>query len=215
MSNGEPVRTAVVRPPGATPRRAADRRDLLFRGVILAAVLGSVSLIWWSFGLVLSPRLEQSRQLAMRVSRLSSEVDDLDRQWPKAAVEQLSNQVHRAEATLFRTRLDVEAWLDKAKALAAVLALDLRAELGPPSRRTAGGRTLAVIPVTVSVEVQRVRPELGPASPYQRILSLSRSLTDEDKQRADLMEVSVAGGVDSVTRAVLVLNYWAAREGPP
>jgi hypothetical protein len=216
MSNGEsaPAPAARPLPQSGTPPRNAGYRDRLFRVIILVAVLGSVAVIWWSFVMVLLPRLKESRELSSRVSRLSAEVDDLEHQWTKAGAEQVSNQFSQVDLKLFEGRAGVEAWLADLKEQAAPLALDVRADLGPASPQTAGGRTLTVIPATVSVEVQPARPELATPSPYQRILQLSQRLTDQDK-RADLTELTVAGGTNSIGRTVLVLNYWTRKEGTP
>jgi hypothetical protein len=214
MSNGESAPAPEARPPITAPPRNAGYRDRLFRAITLVAVLGSVAVIWWSFVMVLLPRLKESRELSSRVSRLSAEVDELDHQWTKAGAEQVSNQFSQVDLKLFEGRAGLEAWLANLQEQAAPLALDVRADLGPASPPTAGDRTLTVIPATVSVEVQPARPEMATSSPYQRILQLSQRLTDEDK-RADLTELTVAGGTNSIGRAVLVLNYWTRKEGTP
>jgi hypothetical protein len=214
MSNGESAPAPAARPPAAAPPRDAGYRDRLFRVITFVVVLGSVVVIWWSFVMVLLPRLKQSRELSSMVSRSSAEVDDLEHQWTKAGAEQVSNQFSQVEVKLFEDRAGVEAWLADLKDQAALLALDVRADLGPASPQTVGGRTLTVIPATVSVEVQSARPEMPTPSPYQRILRLSQRLTGEDK-RADLTELTVAGGTNSIGRAVLVLNYWTGKERAP
>jgi len=214
MSNGESAPAPETRPPAAAPPRKAGHRDWLFRAITLAVVLGSVAVIWWSLVVVLFPRQKQARELSSTVSRLSAEVDDLEHQWSKAGAEQVSNQFSQVDLKLFECRTNLETWLADLKDQAAPLALDLRADLGAASPQTAGGRTLNVIPATVSVEVLPARPAKATPSPYQRILQLSQRLTGEDK-RADLTELTVAGGPNSIGRAVLVLNYWAGKERTP
>ena len=214
MSNGESAPVPAARPPDAEPARNAGHGDRLFRAIILVAVLGSVVMIWWSFVRVLLPRQKQSRELGSTVSRLSAEVDDLERQWTRADAEQVSNQFRQVDLKLFAGRAGVEDSLAALKEQAAPLALDVQAELGPPSPQTAGGRTLTVIPATLSIEVQPARPEIPNPSPYQRILQLSQRLTGEDK-RADLTELTVAVGTNSISRAELVLNYWTGKEPTP
>jgi hypothetical protein len=214
MSNGESAPAPEVRPTAPAPPRNAGYRDRLFRVIILVAVLGSVAVIWWSFGRVLSPRQQQSRELSLQVARLSAEVDDLDRQWTQAQMANVTNQFSQVDFTLFEGRAGVEAWVANLKELTASLALDVGVELGQPSQQTAGGRTLAVIPATVSVKVQPAGPETKPQSPYGRILMLGQLLSFENK-RADLTELMVDGGANSIGRAVLVLNYWTGKEGTP
>jgi hypothetical protein len=207
MSNGESAPAPEARRPAPAPARNASYSDRLFRAITLVAVLGSAAVIWWSLAMVLFPRLKQSRELISTVSRLSTEVDDLEHQWTTAGAEQVSNQLSQADSELFEGRAGLEAWLANFKGQVAPLALDVRADLGLAIPQTAGGRALNVIPVTVSVEVKPTPPELAIRSPYQRILRLSQRLTGEGK-RADLMELMVAGGTNSIGRTVLVLNCW-------
>jgi hypothetical protein len=213
MSNGNSTPAPEARPKAAAPNGVSH--DWLFRAAILVAVLGAVAVIWWSLVAVYFPRQKQARDLIAQVERLSSEVDDLDRQWPRAAAEAITNQFRQANTRLFDGRGDLEKWLAEVKEQAGALALDLHADLGQASTRTAGGRTLGIVPATLSVEVRPALPDMVPASPYQRILQFCQRLTDEGKQRGDLMELSLTGGTNSVTRTVLVLNYWTGREGTP
>ena len=214
MSNGESAPAPEARATAPAPPRNAGYRDRLFRVIILVAVLGSVAVIWWSFGRVLSPRQQQSRELSLQVGRLSAEVDDLDRQWTQAQMANVTNQFSQVDFTLFEGRAGVEAWVANLKELTASLALDVGVELGQPSQQTAGGRSLTVIPATLSVKVQPAGPETKPQSPYGRILMLGQLLSFENK-RADLTELMVDGGANSIGRAVLVLDYWTGKEGAP
>jgi hypothetical protein len=214
MSSEDSAPAPEVRPTAPTPPRNAGSGDRLFRVIILVAVLGSVALIWWSFVRVLLPRQQQARELSLRVSRLSAEVDDLDHQWTQAQMAQVTNQFSQVDLELFEGRAGVEAWLANLKEQSASLALDLGADFGQPSQQTAGGRTLTVIPATVSVKVQPAGPETKPSSPYGRILQMAQLLSDENK-RADLTELMVDGGVNSISQVVLILNYWTGKEGTP
>ena len=214
MSNGESAPAPAARPPAAAPRSNTGHGDRLFRAITLIMVLGSVVVIWWSFALVLFPQQKQSRELSSLVSRQSAEVDDLEHVWNKAAAAQVTNQFGQVYLKLFEGSAGLEAWLADIKDQAAPLALDVQANLGSGSPQSAGGRTLSVIPATVSIEVQPARSEMPTSSPYRRILQLSQHLAGEDK-RADLTELTVAGGTNSIGHAVLVLNYWTGKEGTP
>jgi hypothetical protein len=214
MSSEDSAPAPEVRPPAGVPPRKAGYGDLLFRVIILVAVLGSVAMIWWSFVLVLLPRQQQAKDLSLRVSRLSAEVDDLDGQWTQAQMTNVTNQFSQVDLKLFGGQAGVDAWLANLKELAGSLALDVGADFGPPSPQTAGGRTLNVIPATVSIKVQPAGPETKTPSPYGRVLLLGQLLSVENK-RADLTELTMDGGTNSINRVALVLNYWAAKEGAP
>jgi hypothetical protein len=214
MSNGESAPAPETRPPADVPPRDAGFRERLFRAITFVAVVGSVAVICWSYFGLLAPRLKQSRQLSSEVARLSAEVDGLERQWTDADAQQMSNKFSQVGSQLFTGQAGLVAWLANAKAQAAPLALDLWAELGQAASPTAGGRTFTVIPATVSVEVQPARAEAGIVSPYQRIVRVSQRLAGGD-QRADLAELTVSKGANSIGRAVLVLNCWTEKEAAP
>ncbi len=88
------------------------------------------------------------------------------------------------------------------------MGLNVRGDFGAVSTKLAGTRALAIVPVMVQVEVQPAGPEAHAASAYQRILQLSQRLVGGDK-RTDLTELTVIGSTNSISRAVLALNYWA------
>jgi hypothetical protein len=198
--------------PRAAPPTTNGNPEWLFRAAVLVAVVGAVAVIWWSFGVVYLPRQKQARELITQVERLSTEVDNLERAWPKEMAEKVAKQYPQVDARLFEGRADVETWLTGVKELGSAMALKVSAELGQPTNKIAGARRLSLIPATVSVSVQPGTPTTGPASPYQRLLLLCQHLTDEDKERADLTELTVTGGSNSVSRAVLELTYWTGKE---
>ncbi len=210
MSNGDSAPAPEVQPPASD----AGSRDRLFRIIALAAVGGSAALICWSFFSVLAPRIQQSRELSSTVSRLSAEVEDLERQWPADVATQVSNKFSRVDALLFPGRPDLQAWLDSLKDQATLLTLNIRSELAPASPQTAGGRTFGVIPATISIDFPPAAPATSAAFPAQRILRLVQRLTGGEK-RADLTELTVAGGTNSISHAVLGLSYWTDKEGTP
>ena len=186
----------------------------VFRAIILVAVLGSVAVILWSLFVLLFPRLRQSRELSSAVARLSAAVDGLEQEWTEAEAAQVRNRRRQVDFELFGGRDALEVWLARLKEESEPLGLAVRGDFGPVSTRLAGTRMLTVVPVMVRVEVQPAGLEARTASPYQRILQLSQRLTSGEK-RADLTELTVIGGTNSISRAVLVLNYWADEGGKP
>ena len=216
MSNGPAASASEAggHPQGGTPPRNAAHRDRLFRVVILVAVVGSVAVMLWSLFALLFPRLKQSRELSSTVARLSAEVDNLEQQWTEAEAAQVRNRRRQVEFELFGGRAALESWLAHLKEEGAPLGLGVRGDFGPVSTKMAGSHMLTVIPVMVSVEVQPARPGTPALSPYQRILQLSQRLTGGEK-RADLTDLTVVAGSNSISRAVLGLNYWADEAAKP
>ncbi len=216
MSNGEPVPASEARPlpQNGTPASGAGRRESLFRVIILLAVVGSVAVILWSLFGLLFPQLKQSRELSSTVARLSTEVDGLEREWTEAEAAQVRNRRRQVDFELFGGKAALEAWLAQLKEQGAPLGLGVRGDFGPVKTRLAGSHMLTIIPVMVSVEVQPTPPDATVLSPYQRILQLSQRLTGGEK-RADLTELTVVAGTNSIRRAVLQLNYWVDEERKP
>ncbi|HXP61693.1 MAG TPA: hypothetical protein VN829_14450 [Dongiaceae bacterium] len=185
------------------------RQDALFRVAVVLVLLASLALAWWAFRHRLVPVQRQSRELASKVSRLSTTVDGLERKWTPAAAEQIRAQYREAHFTLFADEQALGAWLERIQRQAAPLALDLKVQLGQSAAQTNAPEKLAVIPASVAIEV---RPAPGTAeSAYQRLLRLGRQLAAEGK-RADLAELTAEGGPRSVTHAWLVFNLWAGED---
>jgi len=102
--------------------------------VILAVILSSVGLAWWSFAKVLPPLQDRNRELSSTVSRLGTEVDELDRRWPKAAADQVTNNYQRVRAQLFSNEADFANWLANLSGQASTLTLDAKADFGKTAR---------------------------------------------------------------------------------
>ena len=210
--------SATVPPPLPPPRRVAppppakvNSRELLFRLVVVVVLIASLVLTWWTLAYGVAPVQRHSRELTSDLSRLSAEVDTLDRKWSPADVEQIRKQYTAARATLFGDAAALTAWLNGLETRASPLALDVKVDFGKSVRQETADEKLAVIPTAVSLDV---RPHPDPnASPYQRVLFLSWLLALEEGKRADLAELTVTGGANSISRAVLVFNLWAGAEG--
>ena len=207
-------------PPTALPlrRRAApvqqariDYREWLFRAVTVTLLLGSMVLAWWSIR-GLAPLQKQTRTLSSRVAGLSAEVDDLERKRPKDQDGRIEARLQEAHSTLFTDQAALAAWLATLQKQTAPLALEARSIFGKTIPQTTNGESVTVIPTTISLDVRPQAGAQGKESPYQRVLRLNRILTTQDK-RADLRELTMAGGPHSVTNAVMVFYLWAADKG--
>ncbi len=204
-------------PPAAPPVPMAVRlglrspREVIFRIVIVAVILSSVGLAWWSFAKVLPPLQEKDRELTSTVSRLGTELDELDRQWPKAAADQVTNNYQRVRAELFSNEAAFASWLANLSGQASTLTLDAKADFGKTAPVPAPGEKLATIPATIVIEVRSPAAEGAAQSPYQRVVKLTGQLC-AGKRRTDLAELTLSGGVGSISRVVVVLDLWAGEE---
>ena len=214
MTSPIPIPVPLKLPPKPLQARPFRSREWVFRLVIVLLLVGSVALAWWSLKFRLLPAQKQSRELSVSVTRLSTEVDDLERQWSKVKQDQVARRLNQAHAQLFDTQDAVENWLFNIKAQSDPLLLDAKASLGKSIPKTTNGQDVAIIPATVSVSVAPIFGVQDRESPYQRILRFSERLATLQK-RADLIDLTVAGGTNSVSSASLVFHLWAGEGNPP
>ncbi len=186
--------------------RKLNRWEVLFRVVIFLLILASLALAWWSFTRRLVPLQQQSRDMANRVNRVSTEVDNIERKWSKFETTQIRSEYIDVRSQLFADEAEIARWLVRLDEQASPLALEIKVDFGKSSSRTAEDEKLAVIPASIVLEVH---PTIGGTqTPYQRMLRLGQQLGAEGK-RADLYELSVNGGPLSITHGLLVFNLWA------
>ena len=209
MSN--PTPNPERRPSAPLPAGGFNYRDLVLRGLFVVSVVGSLALVWWSLQR-LTPLQQRTRELSTTTARLSAEIDQMEGKWTQSQVEQVLQKFGSVQGHLIVGQTGLEGWLKNLKEQVVAMALDVKADFGKAGPQAAGSQKLAVIPTTVSVDVKPVPGIESAQTPYQRVLQLSQRLTAQEK-RADLVELSVAGGSNSVSRAVAVLNLWAGEEG--
>jgi len=185
--------------------------DLVFRIVILVVILGSLGLAWWSFAKVLPPLQAKSKGLASTFAQLSSEVDKLALDWPEARAADVTNKYNQVRSQLFSNEAAFANWLANLNGQASTLTLDAKADFGKTSPVAAPGEKLATIPASIFVEVRPPLIEAPTQSPYQRIVQLTGQLCAQQK-RTDLAELTVSGGVGSISSARVVLRLWAGEE---
>jgi len=96
---------------------------------------------------------------------------------------------------------------------AAPFGLQPKAVFDKPIEQTVSkGEKLAVIPATVSLDFLAPAAGQERLSPYLRLLRLTHRLNAYDK-RADLTELKVEAGGDSINSATLVFGLWAVEGG--
>ena len=189
----------------AQPRKL-NRWEILFRLSIAGSLCISMGLAWWTLTRQLTPLQKQSQSLSLTVSRVADDVDALQRKWSPADVEQIRTHYRELRTQLFADEESMQAWLARLDEAAGPLVLDLKVDFGKGTTQLTNDLKIAVVPARVSIEVHPMAG--GTESPYQRLLRFGQQLGMEGK-RADLAELSVAGGTSSITRALLVFNLWA------
>src|SRR5260221_3970724 len=110
MSNpNPPIRPMASRP--NVPARKLTHWDLLFRFVTVVLITGSIAFAWWTYSKRLIPLQKQSRGLSADVSRLSAEVDTMERKWPPVQREQIRTDYQEVHNQLFDDEAELGRWL--------------------------------------------------------------------------------------------------------
>lgn len=206
MSPAKPPVLSGQRTVSVAQPRKVNRWEMVFRIAIAGALMISMGLAWWTLTRQLVPLQQQSRGMSMTVSRISDEIDALQRKWSQADAEQIRSRYKELRTQLFADEESMHAWLARLDEAAGPLVLDLKVDFGASTAQLTNDLKVAVIPARVSIEVHPMPG--GTESPYQRLLRFGQQLGTEGK-RADLAELSVVGGTSSITRALLVFNLWA------
>ncbi len=207
--SGSSTSTTPARAVVLTQLRKPKRSEAVFRAVVVLVILASLALAWWAFAVKFVPLQKRSRELTVAVSRLSTEVDTLERKWGKDEAAEIRARYNELHTQLFADTAALQAWLSRLQEMAGPLSLEATVDFGNTVPQLTNDYKVAFIPANVSLEV---RPVLNSTeSPYQRLLRLGQKLAAEGK-RSDLAEMTVTGGPMSITKAHLVFNLWAGEE---
>jgi cell division protein FtsB len=203
---------SVARPENSPPPPPAktggfNYSELIFRVVIILALSFSVWLGWWSYNRVYLPQLKEAREANATLNQLSTEVDDLDRRWPPADIEKLNQRLQLVDSNLFSDQSALEAWLADLREQSPPLGWDLKATFEKSRMHSAAQRNVYVIPTSLFIELHTVTNAPAMLSPYQRLLQLARQIALQQK-RGDFTELTVDTGSNSISRAVMGLNFW-------
>jgi hypothetical protein len=205
MSSSVPPINPMAKRPNL-PSKKLTQWDLLFRFVVVLLIGGSAACAWWTYSQRLVPLQKQSKSISGDLSRLSAEVDTMERKWPMVQRDQIRSEYQEVKNQLFANEAELGRWLVRLEENATPLALDINVDFGKSTARTEEQEKLAIVPASVTLEV---RPAIGGTqTPYQRLLRLGQLLAAEGK-RADLAELDVNGGPLSITHGLLVFNLWA------
>jgi len=185
-----------------------NRPELLFRVGVILLLATSVGLLWWSYSRVLVPRLNESRDYNANVIRLSLEVENLDRRWLKADIDRIDKNFELAKPQLFADQPTLEAWLADFQEKLAPARLDIKTELGKTMSPPGADRKLFVISGVIIIDLQSLPAATGTPSRYQQLLRLAHRITNQEKH-ANLTELTVDSGANSIGHAVMAFNFLA------
>jgi len=203
--NGPPVISSA-------PAKHLTLWGVLHRVLILLVAAGSLFLSWWSVNRLL-PLEKQRTQLTEGIRRLTDEITLMESKWTDPEIQRVLTRFTQAQARLFADQETLLTWYANLRQRLVPLALDANADFGKPATHTVAEGEMTVIPAMVNVEVRPALGIEGVQSPYERVLRLTRLLASDEK-RVDIEELTVAGGSNSVSRAVAVINLWGSGQKP-
>jgi hypothetical protein len=188
----------------------------VFRVVIVVVILVSVAVAYWSFFNQLLPLQKQARSTVARVSSMAAQVDQLERRWPPAQVEEIRTRYGAVHRELFPDQAAFEQWLGQLQAQAAALALGIQVGLAQGHAPTTFPTNLLVVPASIALEILPSPADASGKSPYERVLLFGQQIAAHGR-RADLAELTVTGGAGSISHVLMVFNLWAGDLGiePP
>ena len=147
-----------------------------------------------------------------RVSKMSEQMDEADRRWTPEQITETRARYREVYRQLFADPAALEEWLRQIQAEAAPLDLKLDVHFGQSAPQAPFTNNLTIVTASLSLDVLPAPGDVNGKTPYDRVLAFGQQLAAHGK-RADLAELTVAGGVGSVSRAVLVFNLWAGDLG--
>src|SRR5215467_17077 len=122
MNPSEPPPIPQPRPMSMVTR-LLNSRELIFRVVIIAVILASITVAWWSFARVLPPLQKQSKELASTYTLVSSQVDKLSHEWSETRAAEITNSYVAARSRLFASEAAFDQWLANLNGQASTLTL--------------------------------------------------------------------------------------------
>jgi hypothetical protein len=206
MNGSEPSAGNPATPAAARSARQIHLKDWIIRGGVILLITASVAVAWWSLTEVLAPRQKLSEDLSRHVARLSAQVDDLERKRTGDEVAHLNAQFDQVATQLLAGDTALDAWVAKLKDQLNPGGLGVQVDFAPAQPQFTNGARIALIPTTLTLDASAAAT--ATPSTYPRILQLSRQLSTQNP-RADLKELTVTAGTNSVNRAILALDLWA------
>lgn len=192
---------------------SATRQSWLVRASMALLLAGAGCLLVWSLQRLL-PLQRQTRDAAALASRLSGEIAIMEGRYTPAEIEQVLQSYTKATNRLFATPEAIKDWLQEVHLRTLPLAIEASAEFGDPVVTNTPGHELTVMPARLSLVIQPSAKVEAIQSPYLRVLRVLDELVRQEK-RADIVEIQVAAGTNSIARATTLIEVWTGKETKP
>lgn len=183
----------------------SKHRRIVQRVLLLLPIGAAFGLVAWSLHR-LQPVMKATSAATDRVTRVASQIDDLERARVRAEQENITQRFQKAMADYATGEESVREWLMDLRERATPLAFALNADIGEVVERDIEGQSLTLIPVRIELEpIEGFNPVRGT---YQRLIEFCRFMAGH-RLRVDVVDMTVAGSDGAVGRAVLMVHLWA------
>lgn len=177
----------------------------VLRFLLMAPTVAAIVLVWHATARLNHVQREMA-DLETQNGRLYRDIENVEREWMTGDIEAVKTR-HDEVMTRMRGGAElVRLWLQQANERASQLSLEIVPRFESPMVRTIGSTTVTLVPATLDV-----RPAAGQDADvrpvYQRLLDLCLQLSTQTN-RADLMQLSVQTGSNSVSRATVSFSLW-------
>ena len=177
----------------------------VLRSLLMVPTLAAIVLVWHA-----TTRLDRVQRemadLETQNGRLYRDIENVEREWMTGDIEAVKTR-HDEVMTRMRGGTElVSLWLQQANERASQLSLEIVPRFETPMVRTIGSTTVTLVPATLDVRPAPGQDADGRAV-YQRLLDLCLHLSTQPN-RADLMQLSVQTGSNSVSKATVSFSLW-------
>ena len=189
----------------SAPQPRSAKSAWVVRTVILLAVAGCLSLLYWSVFMRLLPVTSEHRERGQEMTRSADELERLRARWTPQQIAEINEQYARAQEALFQNEEEIGNWEEETRNAASmrVLAATLERE---PAVALAGADDIAKVTARLSVTPEDIFGSTN--SPYNRLALFADAIARTTK-RLDLVDLSVVGNSNSISQAQAVIEIFS------
>ncbi|HVK59287.1 MAG TPA: hypothetical protein VM735_10935, partial [Candidatus Kapabacteria bacterium] len=182
-----PVEVKKVAP--KEPRSAGSVWVLRF--ILLFAILGSASLVYWSFSKRLQTVSNELKEKTAEMTRVADEIERLRFKWGPQQIEETKAEYSKAKDALLDGEEDMAQWRKTVASEGSMRVLELVEKPGESFSHAILTNEVSIVPVTLTVQPLPILVTTN--TPYSRVDGFADSITRNTEKRYDLVSLTVDG----------------------
>jgi hypothetical protein len=188
------------------PRSVASVWVLRF--ILLFAILGSASLVYWSFFKRLQTVSDELKEKTAEMTRVADEIERLRFKWGPQQIEETKAEYSKAKDALLDGEEDMAQWRKTVASEGSMRVLELVEKPGESFSHAILTNEVSIVPVTLTVQPLPILVTTN--TPYSRVVGFADSIMRNTEKRYELVSLTVDGNSNSVSHAVAVVNLFTA-----